>query len=357
MLSITACKKEIMTPVKSNSSNLLTKSQPNLKPAIEQGMLAFYSWKDFSSTVKYLNDRGTKFILEWNKEISFRSQEEIFEEIIEQENLKKDAEAALLGPDLSFDELKKIHVTHSEIYNLYLEKGLITEDAESDGNKSFRHNVFNPTFMCALSEDGFVMIGDTIYQFLPNKVKYIADGDFSKINRLKELNSSSSAENITIINYHKVTKSGGGDWSHSTDWIYDGAFKRIKADVVAMCPDLGDGVDAAFVSFYFEVSAQGWLFGWNYRNNYNPIDWTNCDWDWHEYYYPVEEPLDIYSYDYADSYFYTDYPMAGYSNHCKTYLFPNGWIGMSGYKFFNFNLYYSFSVSANVYGTISFTSN
>jgi len=43
--------------------------------------------------------------------------------------------------------------------------------------------------------------------------------------------------------------------------------------------------------------------------------------------------------------------------HCLYYLDPNGWIGMTGYKFFSFNIYYSFSVFASGYGTISFTSN
>lgn len=347
-----------MAPIQSTAGKLVTKSQPNLQPGMDHGMLTFKSWKDFASTVKYLNEKGTQFILDWNTRISFRSQGAIFEEIIEQENSKQEAQAALLDPNISLEEMKKIKVGHSEIYKQYLDKGMITEVAENDGTTSFSHNVLNPTFMCVVNEEGFVEIGDTIYQYLPNKIKYISDGDFSKVAKLKELNSTSAKDNIYVINYHKMFKSGGGDWSNSTEWLENGSTKRMKADVVAICPDLGNGADAAFVTYYFEVIAEGWLFGWSTRNNYHPIDWTDIDLEWSEYYYPVEEPLNIYSWDFTESYYKTDYPMdGGTTNHCLYYLDPNGWVGMTGFKFFSFYTHYDFSLFASVYGTISLSSN
>lgn len=347
------CKKENLTSEPVNqATSILTFPQP----AIANDMLIFNTWEDFATAVQYLNQKGTGFILKWNKDLNFRSQEAIFQDIVNAENAIKDAKAATLDPNLPFEELKKIKVPHSEIYKKYLDQGLITEVPESDGYSSFKHNVLNPTYMCALNEDGFVEIHDTIYQYLSHTVKFISDGDVNKIERLKKLNASSIDDNIWVVEYQNQLKScTGGDWGNTTDWIYNGATKRIRLDVVAYCPSSDEFQTYAFVNFYFEAKAEGWLFGWGYRNDYYPIDVTQGSWNWTENYVLIEN-FEIDDYDsYSGSHYYTDYPQAGYTNHCSFYLNPNGWVGKQYYYLVSFNMNYSISVTANVYGTLTVT--
>jgi hypothetical protein len=345
------CNKENVTndPI-SPATSIITLPQPELA----NDMLIFNTWEDFATAVQYLNQKGTGFILKWNKDLNFRSQEAIFQDIINAENIIKDAKAATLDPNLPLEELKKIQVPHSEIFKKYLEQGLIIEVPESDGSKSYKHNVFNPTYMCALNEDGFVKVNDTIYQYLPNRVKFISDGDFNKINKLKQINASSNTENLYVVEYQARLKSmQGGNWSQTSDWYENGSFKRVNIAVVAQCPSSEDYQTYAFVNFYLEVIAQGWLFGWDFRNDYNPIDVTQGSWSWLEHYALIENLNNQYYDSHGGSHYYNDFPVDGYTNHCKFYLNPNGWVGEPYYYLLSFSMNYSFTATINVIGNIS----
>ena len=356
VLLIASCSKDV--PIQ-NESNNQQKSTIELIPISSQdGILQFKSMNDFKIVVKDLNGKGLDYIKNCNQKWGIRSQEIIYHEIHEAENVCRENQASQLDPDITFEQFKEAGLTwdHSDIYNEYIRKGLIIEMTDPDGSKWYKHKTLNPTFMPLIDEQGFVMINDTLYQFASNQVKFSPQGSFSKVPQMINTKETIADQNIFIVNYTSRKKSGGGDWSNITDgpnqepWIYDGNKKRIMVEVVAQCPDLGNGAEAAFVTFYLEVTShKKVLFWWNVRNDYMPINTTQGSWDWYETYSGSNDHE-------TGSHYYTNFPWSGYTNYCKFFLEPNGWVGKSGQLLYSFEMNdYTFSVVASGYQTSALT--
>jgi len=341
VLLITSCSKEVQVANEQFTQEQSTLDMKSI--SISQGVLKFNSRADFKNTLKALNGKSVNFVLDWNKSLGFRSQEAIFQEIIEAENIVRDKQAAGLDPDITLKEFLDAGLTwdHSPIYIEYINKGLIIEMTDHDGCKWFKHNVLNPTYMPLLNEEGFVVLGDTLYQFTKDKVKYSPGGSLSKIPKLADANETDQDQNIYVVTV-KDRQKATVDWGKSTGWKYDPSNnkKRVMAEVVGLSPYISYPVLGITVTYYKEITAhKKVLFWWNIRNDYKPIEWTQGSWYWTEYY--TSSP------DFNGS-GTLSYPFPGNTNYCKIYLDPDGWVGNGSVELeeFEINSYY-FNSSAD----------
>jgi len=357
VLLITSCSKDVPIQMEPIGQQKLPIDLVSISS--QDGILIFKTRSDFENTVKYLNNKDLGFVRDWSQKQGIRSQELIYQEINQAENACVDKQASKLDPNITFEQFKEAGLTwdHSNIYNEYLRKGLIIEITDPDGCIWFKHNTLNPTLMPVLNEQGFVMINDTLFQYTSNQVKFSPQGLLSQVPIMVKANETISDQNIIVLNYTTRTKLTGGDWSNSTGWEYDGSKKRIKVEVVAQCPSSGEPEQSAFVTFYLEVTShKKVLWTWKVRNSYMPINTTQGSWSWFETYIENGYPLYNWTDHYTGTHYYNNFPWSGYTNYCKFYLNPNGWVGGTGTdRLVDFGIDYTFSVVADDYNTNDLT--
>lgn len=224
VLLIGGCKKDT---IELNKNNIIQNETNNV--TLKHGILNFSDRTTFEKIYSELIMMSKEQADEWEKKLGFVSQRYIFNQIVDAENAWNDK-----YQNYSQEELKKIS-PHSELYYKYVNNGLIKVFDEGTENESYNYSVFNPSYTYVINEQGFVAIGDSIYQLTADKLKIITDGDFDKIKNIAEINSSNN--NIIVENKQNIMTQisrGEWDWGGNTGWIASGSSvgsKRIRMSV------------------------------------------------------------------------------------------------------------------------------
>jgi len=319
------------------------------------GILVFKSQEDMLIVTEHMNstDITTQLELFYNK--GFRSQDVILHDISLAEDEFDAKYYEGVDKTISVQDLISLGygIEHSEQFNYYLNQGLIEILCEEDGSESYHPTVVNPSLMCVLSEEGFVVVDDFLYQYSSDYIRFTPFSNMDQLEEFRNTNGASSAGIISTIRMqsnlkgyithidNKVTKTKGSHLRVSCRYaLWDG-----DNDGQYVTPAWG-----CYVNHFLELKAEEKRWGkWKTRNNYNPLcgvegSWETCidfggtypDCTWSQTgagvkYSPIDE--DPFSF--------------GCTNYYKTNLSPVGMIHLSGHEFNGIvDGYWSFSVSA-----------
>jgi hypothetical protein len=128
---------------------------------VRDGMLVFASEDAFERVFGELQNQDRVLADEWERRLGFVSQRQLFDRLVDAEY------AYLVAPyeKLSDEELAKMEppVGHTDMYAELLERGLIRETV-IEGEPTYDYNLPTPSMARVLNAEGFVAIGDRVYQ-------------------------------------------------------------------------------------------------------------------------------------------------------------------------------------------------
>ncbi len=289
IILLSSCEQETLTS--EDLTNQIEIDAGDVSFYYSQGILRFNSFDDFVSTANFLNSAGFDYQYDLFKEIGFRSQEMILNEVSSAEDVFDSQYYEGIDENISVQELVEMGfgIEHSPLFNSVVDQGLIAVLCEEDGSESYYPNVLNPALMPVLSEGGFVIVNDTLMQYTHNKIKIAPYTSMSRIDELKESTGADSEKSISVIEFNNdfksaghythidkvVTKTKGSNLRVSSRYaLWDG---NVNGNPFTHAP-----AKYMYINHIIELKAEEKRWGkWKIRNNYTPLcglesSWTTC---------------------------------------------------------------------------------
>ena len=158
---------------------------------ITNGMLVFPNHKTLESVIGGEENSYTAFVS------VFKSQEQMFEEVIAAESKQMDYLDSLSGEAL--ENAPK----HTSLYESALKEGLIKEVFYTDGTSTYDYNLAVPYYASVLNKDGFFAVRDTLYQVTKDYIKVWVGANLYETSVLAKSINSDEGKNITVFDYKK----------------------------------------------------------------------------------------------------------------------------------------------------------
>lgn len=200
----------------------------------KDGTLIFPSWKDANTAVKFFNETEYKNVASFGKSHDFHSQHQLYHEVLVAE------EALLLASLKGFMDVHTVadalakgykQPAHSEVYKSAIKSGILKADLDKIDEQFYFYTCIDPTLVPVLDNEGFVAIGDTLWQYTATQKKCITKGGVEAKAILRK--ASQSDENNGIIVFDKNQNRGvSNSWNFcpsygcaSNNWKTNGNFR------------------------------------------------------------------------------------------------------------------------------------
>lgn len=186
---------------------MTTKSIKTNDVQLKNGIMVFSSLYDLDESANDLNLSNESLRAAFVDRTGFRSQKDIFDQIIHDED--KYEQQYLQVPE---SELKKMNpdLAHSQLYLDMRAKGIIKEFKEGDG-MSYDYAICDPMYASVINEDGFVAVGDTVYYVDSEKVVCWKNADFNNLSTLKSVTETDTISGIYVIHSKSLKRSTPAD--------------------------------------------------------------------------------------------------------------------------------------------------
>lgn len=157
--------------------------------AVQNGILVFENFDDYKSTLLALSKMPQQERRAWEQKTGFVSMRGIFEDIMAAE----------------WEQSKNGTTTgHSVLYQSNLSNGIIAERLLSDGTKLYDLNIFNPFYALIINKNGFVKIGEDLFQFTAGALKQMQNTGLEQVQLLMNAQNSDSRLGIEVINMNST---------------------------------------------------------------------------------------------------------------------------------------------------------
>lgn len=240
---------------------------------MKDGILTFNTVADFINVKGRVANFSKSEREKWEKEIGFKSQKTIYSEIIQAENEID----AVNQAKFSHSEAKRIDpaLLHSDLYNKYLKAGVIRVIDAGTENEYWDMPFTQKKVMEIVNEKGLYAVSNKIFSVNGDVVKYISDGDFSKIPALLSASIVDKTTGIEFLNpnTHKNYSPG----LINTGWISESG-KRIALQVnleVYMFTSYPSMTYYYYHEIYVQNQEKNWLGNWKYKA---AETWINATW-------------------------------------------------------------------------------
>lgn len=250
---------------------------PGLK--VENGILVFNTLEDFTKGYEILNSMDLEKSLEWEKELKFESQRNIFAAVVNAEyNI-------FLRPyeNLNEEQLKKLTPpkVHSDKFKEALSTGVIKLIISEDkSDTTYNYSIFNGGYSSIINKRGIFVIGDTVYQVTQNLLKEVTGYNKKNLNLISNLDTADNAKGINVINLSRgsVPAYSTSGWRYSSNGkkrgqttiyysnVFYNPYPYTKANV-----NYGINVQAQTKNFWGNWNYDGgecWISGtWTYKTD------------------------------------------------------------------------------------------
>lgn len=214
-----SCEKQEAPIVEQQSKVVEQQSQEFI---VKDGMVVFNSVADFINVKGRVVNFSDSEREKWENEIGFKSQRTIFNEIVQAE-----AEIDVVNQSkYSYAEAKNMDpsLLHSDLYNKYLKAGVIQIINAGSEDEYWDMPFTQKNVMEIVNEKGLYAVAGRIYSVNGGIIKYISDGDFSKIPALLSASIVDKTNEIEFFN--PKTSKGTSPGLINTGWITESG-KRI----------------------------------------------------------------------------------------------------------------------------------
>lgn len=237
---------------------------------MKDGVLVFNTVADFINVKGRVVNFSESEREMWEKEIGFKSQRTIFNEIVQAE-----AEIDIVNQSkYSYAEAKSLDPAflHSDLYNKYLKAGVIQVINAGSEDEYWDMPFTQKNVMEIVNEKGLYAVAGKIYSVNGGVIKYISDGDFSKIPALLRARVVDKTNGIEFLN--PKTSKGTSPGLINTGWITESG-KRI-----ALQTYLESEYQGLYSTYYYyhEIyvmnQEKNWLGTWKFKAAETWIDAT-----------------------------------------------------------------------------------
>lgn len=340
-IGIFSCKKEDVQPIQQNRLNVdYSNDEIIIMPQINKirDVLVFESHEEIGIFINAFAKMSAEQKIEWGLENNFKSQQILLEELTKKQLEFGEKNYPGINPDLSIEELMDLGVHPRlcpEIEN-YVQKGMIVKTVEEDGSISFDLALEDKGMVHVTNLDGLVIIGDKLYQFKNNLVKYMPFSDVNDFERLKNTNQTSESQGIYV--------QSGGDRSPQFTvgnifdqncncwiWYYNSSNERFCHYVVIQS-NWDSYQNKVYSSYYNFEKAQKKILGvWIKTSGYKPLYYVEGTWSWD---LTISGPTYPSGSGFSSGLSSPLYQYYGNSNEELEYLYPYGYsnvgVGWSG---------------------------
>lgn len=210
---------------------------------ITNGMLVFPSHKVLESVINGEGNSYTAFVS------VFKSQEQMFEEVVAAESKQMDYLDSLSG------EVLENAPKHTSLYEAALKEGLIKEVFYTDGTSTYDYNLAVPYYASVLNKDGFFAVGDTLYQVTKDCIKVWAGANLYETSVLAKSINSDEGKNITVFDYKKGKNAVLGNANSLSRVSFPAQPSTIEKGVVQTSPPDASGniyFDKRFTAMFID---------------------------------------------------------------------------------------------------------
>ena len=291
---------------------------------VKNGMLNFKDNEQFSKIVTIVGKMNIEERKQWEQEIGFISQQSIFEQIIATE-IKLDAPYENLSEE-EINQIKVMPPLHSDLYSKYLNSGIIKEINKDTDDEYYDLSIFNPCLAHLVNLEGFYAIGDTIYQITENFEKIITDGDFSKIDKLKQTKITNEEENIIVIPLNN-TKRSTTFLNKTSNWVNSGGGKKgekrinIRLYFHSYLYHINTDQFRIYHNVFVKCQERNWRRQWRYKGT---EIWVNGSWQFRTGLSNIYNKSFYRHENWAADYKSSVSPFTGYSSPWETSWLYNG---------------------------------
>lgn len=240
---------------------------------VKDGMLVFSTFADFVNVKGRVTNFNESEREKWEREIGFKSQRTIFNEIVQAEN----GIDAVNQAKYSYEEAKSIDpdLLHSDLYNKYLKAGVIQIINAGTEGEYWDMPFTQKKVMEVVNEKGLFSVDGRIYSVNGGVVKFISDGDFSKIPELLRASFPDKANGIEFVS--AKTSKGTSPGMIDTGWITESG-KRIALQANLEVSSYSGYLSTFYYyhEFYVQNQERNWLGTWKFKVAETWIDasWT-----------------------------------------------------------------------------------
>ena len=229
------------------------------------GMLIFESIEKYDYFMKNSVQITKEEIVNWQKGIGFVSQQQILEQALQEEEkfFEQFDASTMTEKEIKKVVIQKEEMGYTDFTKKHIASGTIKPYIYEDIN-SLELSVVSWVDANFLNLDGMVMIGNIIYQFTPTQCKQITDGNFSKLNLLKNSNDDNFEENIIIGNLEN-NKADSHEYLVPLITEDDGHY-RIITGIKLRIWDYGTHRQFYYYIQYFNYREK-WFFGWDWKED------------------------------------------------------------------------------------------
>jgi hypothetical protein len=189
----------------------------------DNGILVFRNQEHFQNVKNELAQLSYEQFVDWEKSLGFLSMNHLYRDIL-------DAEETLANSydNMSSEKIQELENSgkiyeYSDLAQFYLKKGFI-EIIKYNDIELLQLKCFADYNSKVLNEEGLVKIGNEIWQFTENQIKILKNGDFNKLDLLKETKTEKDYVHIIDINLSTTFKT----YTIDKDWSDENSYDRKK---------------------------------------------------------------------------------------------------------------------------------
>lgn len=192
----------------------------------KNGILAFDSLVTYDQSYPIIFNMNNEQAEAWERSLGFVSQRNIFNQIVkaEYEYLAAPYEGK------SAAQLKRMNKPrgHTDIYEKYLRAGVIKIQPEARGEGTYTSALTIGGYQPIINEQGYFIVGNTIYQIKEDRIKELEGLDFSRLPALDKAAADDPANKIKVYSVvanssaTPSTAASNCSYPRTTNWITSG---------------------------------------------------------------------------------------------------------------------------------------
>lgn len=201
--------------------DLSLKGESAIKLNRQHDFLIFKNEADLRKTLSNLKELSNEELASWESKYgNFISQKTIYEKAYTEDEKYLERLSKLTENELQWLKEQRGKEFGFSNFTLKNKDLFFFSDEEDVLDYDLKVGDYNPDIVYVINDAGLVQVGDSIYQYLPDNIKIIRDGQTSKLSELKYITESSLEKNVAVINIIKL---------NSDDIILEQHFIKMKA--------------------------------------------------------------------------------------------------------------------------------